>query len=149
MAGCATDRERIEAIRPGNGDILIFNKPYDLVFKAAARVLNQNKLKIPESDPGKGRIVAVGGLWSTGIFLSRKSPNRTQVELVTKGWNVGHKLSISEEFFSQISEQIVVFEKLNAFKIESEALRRKKAVDAADRQKRALRGSRSRRRRRR
>lgn len=105
---------RTASVQPGGGDHQIFDKPYTTVFPAAVRVMHLNKRDIREADSRTGRIVAISGFGRIGIFVEKFPEKRTRVEVST---NFG-----SGDFFRQLREQILVYEKKQAVKAEVERI---------------------------
>lgn len=105
---------RTDSVQPGGGSSQIFNRPYDSVFPAAVRVMHLNKHDVREADSETGRIVAVRGMGRIGVFVQKFSENQTRVEIST---NAGQG-----DFFYQLREQIIIYEKKRALIAENERI---------------------------
>ena len=42
LSGCASSGQRVRAVKPDGGTVQIFNKPKNIVFPAAVRVMHDN-----------------------------------------------------------------------------------------------------------
>ncbi|MDA0998955.1 MAG: hypothetical protein O2807_00375 [bacterium] len=112
---------RTDSVQPGGGSSLIFNRPYEIVFAAVVRVMNLNEQDIREADSQTGRIVAVSGTRRIGVFVEKFSDIQTRVEITS---NIRE-----DDFFSQLREQIIVYEKKKALKAESERIALEKKAE--------------------
>lgn len=113
LSGCASNGQRVRAVRPDGGAVRIFNKPNTIVFPAAVRVMHDRGEEIWEAREDKGRIVSLGLFAARGIFLISLPNGRTRVELSSGfgGNPLGGLFWGPDKFFSRLKELIVVFEK--------------------------------------
>ena len=114
LAGCtASSTEVLPAIQPGGGPAVVFQKPLEIVFPAAVRVVNIEGEKISEASQERGRIVLGGITPIRAIFFNRLPNARTRVELSPGFFPVflGGFLAGPDSFFISLREQIVIYEK--------------------------------------
>ena len=124
LSGCtASSTELLPSIQPSGGTAVVFQKPLEIVFPAAVRVVNLSGRTISEASIEKSRIVTGT---TTAVFFFRLPNNRTRVELSPSA--VGGFFAGSEGFFTSLREQIVVYEKKEA--IERERRREAEERDA-------------------
>ncbi|MBI3025256.1 MAG: hypothetical protein HYY66_06190 [Candidatus Tectomicrobia bacterium] len=127
LSGCtSSSTDLLPAIQPAGGPSIVFQKPLEIVFPAAVRVINLSRETISEASSEKGRIVVAGSSATRGVFFFRLPNGRTRVELsqaAGSGFFTG-----PGGFFSSLREQIVVYEKKEA--IERDRRREAEEQDA-------------------
>lgn len=129
ISGCGSRYDRVESARPGGGIVRVINKPSNIIFHAAVRVMHENGEEIWEAKASEGRIVSLGTFGRHAIFLLPLSSERTRVEISSDNFVslAGFLSGKDGEFFTLLREQIVVFEKKEALQ---ESLKKKRQVDA-------------------
>jgi len=130
LGGCAApSTEVLTATQPQGGPAMVFQKPIEIVFPAAVRVVNLGGEKISEASQERGRIVLAGIRPIGAIFFQRLPNGRTRVELspgLAPGF-LGGLFTGPGGFFTSLREQIVVYEKKDA--AERERRRESEAQD--------------------
>lgn len=113
LPGCASNHDRVKAIRPDGGPSRVFGHAYDVVFPAALRVMHLHNEQIEEARPDTGRIVSLQPLGSRAVFLTKLPGERTRVELSSSMylWRFGRISGGPEAFFDLLGEQIAIYEK--------------------------------------
>lgn len=129
MSGCGSRYDRVESARPGGGIVQVINKPSNIIFHAAVRVMHENGEEIWEAKASEGRIVSLGTFGRHAIFLTPLSSERTRVEISsdTSASLAGLLSGKDGKFFTLLREQIVVYEKKEAVR---ESLEKNRKVDA-------------------
>ena len=88
LAGCATQKQ--VSSMEGKGTRVVYNAPYDRVWRAAVDAAQIQDLTIRTADPGSGYITAGRGMQVTtfgenvGIWVKEVVPGQTQVEVVSR-----------------------------------------------------------------
>jgi hypothetical protein len=127
LSGCApSSTDFLPSVQPAGGPSIVFQKPLEIVFPAAVRVINLSGETIREASSEKGRIVVAGSSAIRGVFFFRLPNGRTRVEISQAAWP--GLLTGPGGFFASLREQIVVYEKKEA--IEKERRRDAEEQDA-------------------
>lgn len=113
ISGCGSRYESVESARPGGGIVRIFNKPSNIIFPAAVRVMHENGEEIWEAKASEGKIVTISTFGRRAIFLTPLSSERTRVEISSdiSASLTGVLFGKGGSFFTLLREQIVVYEK--------------------------------------
>ncbi|OGL62148.1 MAG: hypothetical protein A3J27_12970 [Candidatus Tectomicrobia bacterium RIFCSPLOWO2_12_FULL_69_37] len=117
LSGCAApSTDLLPTLQPSGGPFVVFQKPYEIVFAAAVRVVNLSGETISEASIEKGRIVTGGSSATRGVFFFRLPNGRTRVELSAAAGPAF--FAGPEGFFTSLREQIVAYEKKEAIEKE-------------------------------
>ena len=88
LTGCAT-QSRVANMQ-GQGKKTVFDAPYDAVWRAAIDAAQAGDLDVRATDKQRGYIGATRGMRmetmgeNVGVWLTSVTPNRTQVEVVSR-----------------------------------------------------------------
>ena len=117
ITGCTSRYDRVDSARPGGGIAKVINKPQNIVFPAAVRVMHDNGDEIWEANRNTGKIVSLSTFGIRAIFFMPLSHGRTRVEISPNFSSlIGGYSGGASQFFILLREQIVVYEKKEAYR---------------------------------
>ncbi len=116
ISGCGSRYDRVESARPGGGIVRVINKPSNIIFHAAVRMMHENGEEIWAAKASEGKIISLGTFGQHAIFLTPLSSERTRVEISSdiSASLAGLPSGKDGNFFTLLREQIVVYEKKEA-----------------------------------